>query len=403
MKLLFIDLLPSKAFQVTLSSHAFSSLTISSVPNEKLKEKVEMVVCAVKDFAQFESLALFRKNNPEVWLAVVVPLARLQDSEFFSNLLERDIKDAVWLEGQWESLFWFSFQQMLDSQNRKSRLQVLEQKVMDFEARAEALSQTSLQLIDKFKKDVDLAENIQRMLRPKFSPNIPGLSLSVKYIPSIGVGGDYYDVFEFGDKKRFGVLLADSKSHGLAAALLSVLLKLRLEEMKDRFPDSKSFVYFVNQEIRSVYQKSSSSMSLLYGILDRASLSFQFTSAGNIQPIVWRRGQPLNIKMPSNPEVGSGEQFDYRECVIQLQPGDLMMLFTDGLTIPLKNKKMTAEQRINELLKNKGVSVDPLQMQNELMGIVDAYTSKKKLKDDLTLIQLAVDERAMYVAKVEGD
>ena len=42
-------------------------------------------------------------------------------------------------------------------------------------------------------------------------------------------------------------------------------------------------------------------------------------------------------------------------------------------------------------------------MQNELMGIVDAYTSKKKLKDDLTLIQLAVDERAMYVAKVEGD
>jgi hypothetical protein len=71
--------------------------------------------------------------------------------------------------------------------------------------------------------------------------------------------------------------------------------------------------------------------------------------------------------------------------------------------MPLKKGKMNAEQRIKELLTVKDQTPDPLRMQNELMGIVDAYTSKKKLRDDLTLIQLAVDEKAMYVAKAEGD
>ena len=76
-----------------------------------------------------------------------------------------------------------------------------------------------------------------------------------------------------------------------------------------------------------------------------------------------------------------------------------MVLFTDGLGVPLKAKKQSAEERVKRLLEAKGTSPDPLQIQNELMGIVDAYTSKKKLKDDLTLIQLAVDEKAMYIAK----
>ncbi len=403
MKLLFVGLEPSKAFQSTVISHGFSCVCLSEFFPEKNKQKCEMVICRIPSIDKIPLLSLVKKRCQDSWVVAVVPAKKLDQPEFYSLLLENESKDGVWTEENWESLFWFSYQQMLEGRNKTQQLKLLRKEVAQFQEKTIELSQSSDRLLDKFKKDVDLAENIQRVLRPRFSPHIPGVSLSVKYIPSVGVGGDYYDIFEFGDKKRFGFLLADSKSHGMAAALLTVLLKLRLEEMKDRFPDSKSFITFVNQEIRAVYNKNSASMSLFYGILDRASLDFHYTSAGNIHPIVWREGKPQSISQRSNPEVGTVDCCEYHENRVSLQPGDLMILFTDGLEMPLKKGKMNAEQRIKELLTVKEQTPDPLRMQNELMGIVDAYTSKKKLRDDLTLIQLAVDEKAMYVAKAEGD
>jgi serine phosphatase RsbU (regulator of sigma subunit) len=403
MKLLFVGLTPSQAFQTGLNSHGFSFECLKSWPKENLEQNYDIVIVRISKREEISKLSTLKKKQHFTWLAVVVSWQQLENPEFHSSLLENEAKDGVWSQEGWEFLFWFYYQQILKGQHQRSHIELLEKECVQFQEKAEALTQVSNRLLNEFKKDVDLAQNIQRVLRPRFSPHIPGLSLSVKYIPSVGGGGDYYDIFEFGDKKRFGFLLADSKSHGMAAALLSVLLKLRLEEMKNRFPDSKSFVSFVNQEIRAVYAKNPSSMSLLYGVFDRATLSFQFTSAGNLRPILWRRGQPQNISWTANPELGGVEHFEYHECLLQLQPGDFMILYTDGLGYPLKKKNLTTEQHIKELLKAKGLSPEPLQMQNELMGIVDAYTSKKKLKDDLTLIQVAVDEKAMYVAKVEGD
>ncbi|MBM4303813.1 MAG: hypothetical protein FJ112_05750 [Deltaproteobacteria bacterium] len=402
MKLLFVGFTPSQAFQTGLNSHGLSFECVIEMPKDPLEQTYDIVIAKISKKEQISRLSILKKKQHFTWLAVVASWQQLEEPVFYNDLLENTTKDSVWAEEGWEFLFWFYYQQILKGQHQWSHIEFLEKESVQFQEKAQALTQASNRLLNEFKKDVDLAENIQRVLRPRFSPQIPGLSLSVKYIPSVGGGGDYYDIFEFGDKKRFGFLLADSKSHGLAAALLSVLLKLRLEEMKNRFPDSKSFVSFVNQEIRTVYSKNSSSMSLLYGIFDRSSLNFQFTSAGNLRPILWRRGQLQNISWMASPELGGVEHCEYQECLLQLQPGDLMILYTDGLSGPLKKKNLTTEQHIKELLKTKGLSPEPLQMQNELMGIVDAYKSKKKLKDDLTLIQLAVDEKAIYVAKAEG-
>jgi serine phosphatase RsbU (regulator of sigma subunit) len=403
MKLLFIGINPSKAFQKTVVSHGFSCAISEKFVSSEKKQNYEMVVVSLKQVKDLKQLETIRKKFPVSWICAVIHKTDLDDPAFYSALIENEFKNTVWLADSWESTFWFSYQQMLESQSLTKRSKNLETELSKVKAKTVALSESSNKLLEKFKKDVDLAENIQRVLRPRSSPQIPGISLSVKFIPSLGGGGDYYDIFEFGDKKRFGVLLADSKSHGMAAALLSVLLKLRLEEMKDRFPDSKSFVRHVNNEIRSVYNKNETTMSLLYGILDRASLTFQFTSAGDLHPILWRRGNVEPISQIKNPEIGGVEHFEFREQTIKMLPGDLMVLYTLGLEAPIKKRSMSGEERIVELLKSRGNSPEPLSMQNELMGLIDEYTSKKKLKDDVTLIQLAVDERAMYVAKAEGD
>ena len=404
MKLIFVRVEPSKEFKKTVVSHGFSCSVLSSISNLSRASSLECIILGLSKVADIKRIEAVRKEFPDVWISAVVSKESLSDPEFHSSLIESDAKNAVWLEDSWELLFWFSYQQFLNFKEVSQRAKNAEKQLFSHQEKSSELSAVSNRLLDKFNKDIDLAENIQRLLRPRFSPQIPGISLSVKYIPSVEGGGDYYDVFEFGDKKRFGILLADSKTHGMAATLLSVLLKLRLEEMKDRFPDSKAFVSFLNREIRSVHTtKNEASMALFYGILDRASLSFQFCSAGALKPILWRQGSALTVPDLQNPDVGVTDHFEFREHSVSLQPGDLLILHTNGLEAPLKKGNLSGEDRILSLLKKGKKRPDPLGTQNELMGLVDEYTSRKKLKDDLTLIQLAVDERAIYVAKAEGD
>lgn len=404
MKLLFFGIEPSSEFKKTVISHGFSCSVCSSISAMGTIKNADFIVISVKKKSDLKKLEALRSYFQKSWISAVVSERSLLDSEFHSSLLESDAKDAVWLEKSWETIFWFSYQQMLNFKGLFKRAQNAERQLIQYQEKTSSLSEVSSKLIDKFNKDIDLAENIQRILRPRFSPQIPGISLSVKYIPSLEGGGDYYDVFEFGDKKRFGILLADSKTHGMAATLLSVLLKLRLEEMKDRFPNSSAFVKFLNREIRSVHtSKNEASMALFYGILDRASLTFQFSSAGGLKPVLWRQGTNHPIPDLQNPEVGVTDHYEFRDCTVSLQPGDLLILHTNGLEAPLKKGNLVAEDRILSLLKKSKKNPDPLGTQNELMGFIDEYTSRKKLKDDVTLIQLAVDERALYVAKAEGD
>ena len=76
-----------------------------------------------------------------------------------------------------------------------------------------------------------------------------------------------------------------------------------------------------------------------------------------------------------------------------------MILHTDGLQEPLSQNGSTPFEEITKILKQKDPSPDPLEVQNEFMALVDKFISKKPLSDDLTLIHLAIDNRAIYVAR----
>jgi serine phosphatase RsbU (regulator of sigma subunit) len=176
-----------------------------------------------------------------------------------------------------------------------------------------------------------------------------------------------------------------------------VLLKVRLEEMKDRFPDSKTFVEFLNRQIQELHKNDLANMSLMYGILDRSSLSFQYTTAGPWKPILWRKGAPCAVDIASNPPLGGMDHYVFRESAVQLMPGDLLILHTDGLDAAVSSDHGSAFDKIVRILE-KEQAPTPLDVQNELMGLVYRYLDRQPLEDDLTLIHFAVDERALYVA-----
>ncbi len=396
MNIAFIGVQPEEDLKRGLVAGKFPFETARRLPD--VLDLPDLLVFAPKTAGSLKDLRALRKAAPELWIALVLPEAWLADSDWQRALLACTEKNDVWAAEYWQSTFWFALQKAAEFQELRLRMGDLEKQNALLKTHYDELTRSSERLVAQFERNVGLAGNIQRSLLPKRSPDIPGISLAVKYIPAAGVGGDYYDIFEFGDRKRYGFLLADSKSHGMAATLLAVLLKVRLEEMKDRFPDAKSFMEFLNTEIRNLHEKELATMSLLYGILDRSSLEFHFCVAGNLQPTVWRAGIPVDLgTIPKAPPLGGMDHFAFREQSFRLEPGDLLLLHTDGLEAPLE----LARQKVRNLVAAKETSPDPLEVQNEIMGIVDAYRAHGALPDDITLIHLAVDARALYLASTK--
>ena len=400
--MLFIGIKPSSHLRGALLSSGYTITEYSHAEVTGKLQKPASFDVVVLSFTPRKTISLIedlKTRFPSAWISVVMGRTQLKEPNHYQALLESPHKNDVWLKQSWELTFWFGIQR---ARNHHALLnQVIERgtEVKRLEELTQKLSDSSGELIEKLEKNVGLASHIQRSLLPRYAPAIPGISLSVKYMPAAGVGGDYYDVFEFGDKKRFGILIADSKTHGMAAALLSVLIKVRIEEVKDRFPDSKSFTAFLNEEIQKFHTKELAPLSLLFGILDRSSLQFDFTSAGSLAPYLWRSGKSVPLSVKHNPPLGSVQQYEFRENTTTLHPGDLLILYTDGFEAPLKEASKNNADPISKVLEPMGETPDPLDVQNELMGIVDAYATKNELKDDLTMLNLAISARALYVAR----
>jgi len=362
-----------------------SATDILKIKNES---PYDLIVFAPKRIDAVSDLSHLRRHSPEAWIVLVADPTWLKDEVNIQTIFNLTEKNEVWLKDHWPTTFPFFFQTFL----RRSA------GTPENPARQiEALNEQVATLVQQLERDVELAARIHRILLPKNTPKIPGVEIAVRYLPATGKGGDYYDIFEFGDKKRFGILMADSKSHGMAASLLGVLVKVRLEEMKERFPDSKSFVEFLNKEIKGVSEHDISSLSLFYGIFDRASLTFQYTGAGHLRPMICRLGETPELTSHQNPALGGADPFDFQQVTLRLQPGDQVVLFTDGWDHLFQGQ---AAEHIRKIVaQHASQPTLSTALTTELMGMVDAFKLKTPLKDDLTVIQFSVQEKAIYLVQ----
>jgi len=364
---------------------------------EKPAAGVDLIGFAPRSLTLLDEARALREAAPGAHLCIAVPARRLHEAKWMQALLESP-RDEVWVIEHWQEQFWLSAQKALLGRLAEKRATNAEAQLAELKRHYEELSASSTRLIRQIERDVSLATDIQRSLLPRRSPRIPGVAITAKFVAAAGVGGDYYDVFELDDRKRLGVLMADSQTHGIAAALLSVLLKTRIEDMKDRFPDSKSFMEYLNREIREHHGDSLAQTAILYGILDRLSLSFRFTSAGHLRPLVWRDGQSVSVPPSHNPPIGAADQYSFEETVVDLRPGDLLFLHTGGLAGPLGTVGGDTTPALRSLLGKFTARPDPLEVQNELLALVRRFQEGKTLDDDITMLQISIDEKVFYVA-----
>jgi hypothetical protein len=182
-------------------------------------------------------------------------------------------------------------------------------------------------------REMEVARRVQQAQLPQEIPEIEGIEIAILYHPAREVGGDLYEFYPV-DKARIGIAVADVAGKGVPAALLVASAKYGLYEHFSENLDQMAAE--INHHLMSVTM-SETFVTLAYGILTPRIGEFRYINAGHMPPIVVKNNGAVNLYMNSDIPLGVMESAEYSEHDISLEPGDVLVLYSDGVTDALGN------------------------------------------------------------------
>ena len=236
------------------------------------------------------------------------------------------------------------------------------------------------------KEEVRLAVRIQSELLPKTPPSIAGYEIAGKTLPAKDVGGDYYDFIPI-DDHRWAICLGDVTGKGLPASLLMANLQatLRGQTLHDISPKE-----CLRRANTLLYRSTTSDKfaTLFYGILDSAQHALCFSNAGHDNPFLFRQnGETIRLKT-GGIVLSIFEKFEYDEEVIALNPNDVLVVYSDGITEAMNSTlEQFGEKRLMELLmEHKNLPASELI--EKIYAIVKQHAGSFPQSDDMTMLVL---------------
>ncbi len=179
-------------------------------------------------------------------------------------------------------------------------------------------------------EELQVAREVQTGLMPHQMPDIPGYSLAFAWCPASEVGGDFYNIFPL-DHGRWGLVVGDVSGKGTAAALYMTMIHSLILSGMLRNPSLSAVMAEVNQ---TVLNQISSVMfvSVFLAVLDPVKHTLRYVNAGHNPPLVRRASGILEELSGTGSVVGVFLDHQWKEGKISLGDGDLIVLYTDGVT-----------------------------------------------------------------------
>jgi serine phosphatase RsbU (regulator of sigma subunit) len=236
------------------------------------------------------------------------------------------------------------------------------------------------------------AQHVQRALLPQRLPDVPGYAFHAVYESAEELGGDYYDFLPL-PGGRLAILLGDVAGKGVPAALVMVKFSVEARVCLEAEPDLPAAVSKLNSRIAQA-AVSERFVTLIAGVLDPATHSVTLVNAGHPSPLLYRHAtgtvEAATSAEVSGPPIGIDAGSSYAGCTVSLQPGDKLLLFSDGIS-----EAMDAEdhqfktQRIYDILNSCRGS--PHETAHHVLQAVKQHASGCKQNDDITLVCLGRD------------
>lgn len=237
--------------------------------------------------------------------------------------------------------------------------------------------------------DLRLASEAQALLLPKVTPTISGFEIAGANQPALRVGGDYFDYLAL-DAQRVGVAIADASGKGAAGALVMAMCRsVMRSQMLQHTAPAQALTEF-NRQV-SPDLREDTFVTVLYGILDGPKRTFRFARAGH-DPLLWVHADTgaVDVLAPKGVAIGldrEGKLDNARaEQEIAVATGDLLVLYTDGLTeaVGPAGEEFGRDRLIALLQAKRGATA--LEISAAVFGGVKQFTQDAPLADDQTLV-----------------
>ena len=242
----------------------------------------------------------------------------------------------------------------------------------------------------KVNREIEIAREVQERLFPQEMPELPGATVAGHCRPALGVGGDYYDVLTLEDG-RVGLAIGDVSGKGIAAALLMASLRASLRGVTLDSP--RDFANLMHKVNRLVYEASASNRyaTFFFAAFDPNTRRLECVNAGHNPPVLLRNGKVLRLEA-DGPVVGLLPFAPYTEQALTLEPGDLLILYTDGISEAMTNddEEWGEDRMIASASAIRSQSADDVLQ--AMFKDADAFTAGAPQHDDMTLLVLRLDE-----------
>jgi sigma-B regulation protein RsbU (phosphoserine phosphatase) len=226
----------------------------------------------------------------------------------------------------------------------------------------------------------------------KRSQSIKDVDLAVISLPTEFIGGDYFDSFPI-DEKKLGLLIFDVMGHGISATQLKAKVKATLGRLKELYLEKKasfeplspaSVVTQLNQKLTEECRKLSSFVSLFYAVLDLSKDRLIYSSAGHEPPMLLGE-EELHQLIEADLLMGIDKEKIYSENTIEIHPGDVLLMFTDGIveTLNSQDEEFSRKNLVAVVEENKNFSSS--EMVQKLLISLKNFLKGAPLTDEFTL------------------
>ena len=253
----------------------------------------------------------------------------------------------------------------------------------------------------RLEEELRIARQIQMSLLPRGPLDVPGMAVTALCVPAREVGGDYYDFFKLpGD--RLGVMIADVSGKGTSAALYMAELKGLLLSLSQIHQSPRDLLIATNRII-SDNLDSRSFITMTYAVVDLPAGVMTYARAGHtpmiflpapssVAPsarVLIPDGLVVGLRIP-----GAAEKFAelLEEERIQLQPGDVIVLFTDGITEAMNGESdLFGDARLRRLVEEHG-HLESGELRERILREIESFVGGADQHDDMTMILMKVEQ-----------
>jgi phosphoserine phosphatase RsbU/P len=254
----------------------------------------------------------------------------------------------------------------------------------DLQVHIDELQRTTAEK-ERFSKELEIAKGIQESFLPDSAPEIPGIELVAKNIPALEVGGDFYDFIPIA-KDRWGLVIADVSGKGVPAALFMALSRTLIRASTMTNADPAGSISHANKMICED-SKTSMFVTLFYAILDSREMTLNYVNAGHNPPLLLQ-GASSDVRLLKAKGIALGvmDDAELQSVKVDLKPGDVLVLYTDGVTEAINDKEEEfGEERLLAIItKNRDRPAQEI-MDTILAAITD-YAGDRPQYDDITLM-----------------